>query len=84
VADGRLSKTLASIGFEVQSLRSHGYTPTAEPNYMLTLIERGADLLVGSGSLTAEAADAVQKEGTTARAGGGILRSHFLCERDRP
>jgi len=60
----------------VQSLRSHGYTPTAEPNYMLTLIDRGADLLVGSGSLTAKAADALQKEARR-RAQAGEFFGHI-------
>ncbi len=58
----RLSRTLADIGFHVRSLRSHGYTQTTEPNYMLTLIDRGADLLSGSGSLSTDSADALRKE----------------------
>ena len=58
----RLSKTLESSGFRVKSLRSHGYTQTNDPTYMLTLIDRGADLLLGSGCLAAEAADALRKE----------------------
>jgi ubiquinone/menaquinone biosynthesis C-methylase UbiE len=71
-----LSKTLASIGFEVQSLRSHGYMQTAEPNYMLTLIDRGADLLLGSSSLTADAADALRKEARR-RAQAGEFFGHI-------
>jgi ubiquinone/menaquinone biosynthesis C-methylase UbiE len=58
----RLWKTLGSIGFEVQSLRSYGYTQTAEPTYMLTLIDRGAQLLSEAGCLTADTADALRKE----------------------
>jgi ubiquinone/menaquinone biosynthesis C-methylase UbiE len=58
----RFPKTLASIGFQVQSLRSHGYTQTTEPTYMLTLIDRGADILSGSGALTADGADALRNE----------------------
>ncbi|HMJ54043.1 MAG TPA: methyltransferase domain-containing protein [Polyangiaceae bacterium] len=58
----RLSKTLESNGFTVKSLRSHGYTQTAEPAYMLTLIDRGADVLSRSGALTAEGAEALRKE----------------------
>jgi|SRR5262245_8114754 len=58
----RLSKTLGAMGFEVKSLRSYGYTQTTEPTYMLTLIDRGADLLSESGSLTTETADALRKE----------------------
>ena len=58
----RVSKMLGASGFHVVSLRSHGYTQTTEPTYMLTLIDRGADILVGSGSLTREAADALRTE----------------------
>ena len=66
----RLPKTLASAGFAVQSLRSYGYTQTSDPAYMLTLIDRGADLLVEVGSLTADSADALRKEAhRRARAG---------------
>ena len=72
----RLPKTLGSIGFRVASLRSHGYTQTAEPTYMLTLIDRGADILSGSGSLTAEAADALRKEARR-RAQAGEFFGHI-------
>jgi ubiquinone/menaquinone biosynthesis C-methylase UbiE len=66
----RLPKTLAAAGFAVQSLRSYGYTQTSDPAYMLTLIDRGADLLTEVGSLTADSADALRKEAhRRARAG---------------
>jgi ubiquinone/menaquinone biosynthesis C-methylase UbiE len=58
----RLPKTLRAMGFEVKSPRSYGYTQTEEPTYMLTIIDRGADLLSESGSLTRETADALRKE----------------------
>lgn len=58
----RLPRTLRSIGFQVTNLRSHGYTQTAEATYMLTLIDRGADILSESGSLSIDAADALRKE----------------------
>jgi ubiquinone/menaquinone biosynthesis C-methylase UbiE len=58
----RLPKILASIGFAVKSTRSHGYTQTTEPTYMLTIVDRGADLLAATGSLGADAADAVKLE----------------------
>ncbi len=72
----RLFKTLGSSGFQVKSLRSHGYTQTAEPTYMLTLIDRGADILSGSGALTAEAADALRKEARR-RAEAGEFFGHI-------
>jgi hypothetical protein len=58
----RLAKTLESVGFQVQSVRSHGYTQTSEPTYMLTLVDRGADVLTSSGAMSAQAADALRQE----------------------
>jgi hypothetical protein len=72
----RVSKMLGASGFHVVSLRSHGYTQTTEPTYMLTLIDRGADILVGSGSLTREAADALRTEARR-RAQAGEFFGHI-------
>ena len=72
----RLSKTLESTGFRVVSLRSHGYTQTAEPTYMLTLVDRGAEILSKSGSLSAEIADSLQKEARQ-RAQAGEFFGHI-------
>ena len=58
----RLGKILASMAFTVTSLRSHGYTQTTEPAYMLTVIDRGADLLAGAGSIGADQAEALKSE----------------------
>ncbi len=44
------------------SVRSHGYVETSEPAYMLTLIDRGADILVSSGRIGAESAVALKAE----------------------
>ena len=41
----RLPSLLRSAGFELLSSRSHGYMQTSEPEYMLTLVDRGADTL---------------------------------------
>jgi ubiquinone/menaquinone biosynthesis C-methylase UbiE len=58
----RLKKILESNGFAVVSLRSHGYLQTTEPTYMLTIIDRGADLLVSAGSISLEQAEALKNE----------------------
>jgi ubiquinone/menaquinone biosynthesis C-methylase UbiE len=58
----RLGHILASMGFTVTSVRSHGYTQTAEAHYMLTIVDRGADLLAATGSLGAEQAEALKRE----------------------
>jgi hypothetical protein len=68
--------TLESVGFQVQSVRSHGYVQTTEPTYMLTLIDRGADILSSSGALGAEAADALRKEARR-RAQAGEFFGHM-------
>ena len=72
----RLPKTLASTGFRVMSLRSHGYTQTTEPTYMLTLVDRGADALCRSGSLTPDAAEDLRKEARR-RAHAGEFFGHI-------
>ena len=58
----RLRPILESGGFAISSLRSHGYTQTAEPAYMLTIIDRGADVLAASGSIGIEGAAALKSE----------------------
>jgi ubiquinone/menaquinone biosynthesis C-methylase UbiE len=48
----RLPALLRSAGFELLSSRSHGYLQTSRPEYMLTLVDRGADTLASwAGSL---------------------------------
>lgn len=58
----RLRKTLEGAGFSITSLKSHGYVQSSEPTYMLTLVDRGADLLAGGGSIGADCADALKIE----------------------
>ena len=72
----RLPKTLESVGFRMQSLRSHGYTQTSEPTYMFTLIDRGAEVLIGAGALAADDADVLMKEARR-RAQAGEFFGHI-------
>jgi ubiquinone/menaquinone biosynthesis C-methylase UbiE len=66
----RLPALLRSAGFEVRSTTSHGYLQSTEPEYMLTLVDRGADALELMGrvgpdlcaSLKAEARQRVEAE----------------------
>jgi ubiquinone/menaquinone biosynthesis C-methylase UbiE len=58
----RLGKILRSIGFTVTSLRSHGYTQTTEAQYMLTIVDRGVDVLARAGTIGAEPAAALKNE----------------------
>lgn len=58
----RLRKLLPTMGLSITSFRSHGYVQTETPAYMLTLVDRGADLLVAGGSIGAEQAEALKAE----------------------
>lgn len=58
----RLPSLVRSAGFEDLQIQSHGYLETADPNYMLTIIQRGADFLVASGTLGSAAAVGLQAE----------------------
>lgn len=60
---GRLTPSLArASGFEVVDFRSHGYTESASPDYLLTVIDRGADALVASGQIGEPLASALKDE----------------------
>ena len=72
----RLNKILKATGFAISSLRSHGYVQTADPTYMLTLVDRGADLLSGSGSIDAAHAEALKGEARR-RANAGEFFGHI-------
>ena len=58
----RLPQLLDRAGFQVLPMRSHGYVEAPEAGYMMSWIERGADVLVGAGQLGAEAALALKAE----------------------
>jgi ubiquinone/menaquinone biosynthesis C-methylase UbiE len=58
----RLPKLLRSESFEVKSVCSHGYTQTTEPTYMLTILDRGADLLVANNVIDTNEAAGLKRE----------------------
>lgn len=58
----KLPSMFREAGFEVLSFRSHGFAQTSEPAYMLTVIDRGVDILHGSGQLSEASSDALRKE----------------------
>ena len=66
----RLPAMLRTAGFELLETQSHGYLQTSEPAYMLTLVDRGADVLAASGRLGPDAAAALKEEARR-RAGAG-------------
>jgi SAM-dependent methyltransferase len=58
----RLPQLLAAAGLAVSPTRSHGYVEAPEAGYMLTWIERGADVLLQTGRVGKEVADALKAE----------------------
>jgi ubiquinone/menaquinone biosynthesis C-methylase UbiE len=58
----RLPALVRSTGFAVETFRSHGYLQFAEPTYLLTIVDRGADFLANSGQIGAELAAALKTE----------------------
>jgi len=57
-----LPAMLRRAGFDQVRSRSYGYTSLPEPSYMLTLVDRGADLLQSGGRIGREIADALKAE----------------------
>ncbi len=58
----RLPVLIQSCGFDVQPMRSHGYVEAGRGSYLLTWIDRGADLLVQTGAIGEEKAEALKVE----------------------
>lgn len=58
----RLPQLLEAAGFRAQRLRSHGYVEALEGGHLLSWVERGADVLLGSGRIGVELAAALKAE----------------------
>jgi ubiquinone/menaquinone biosynthesis C-methylase UbiE len=58
----RLPALVRSAGFELIGSRSYGYLQTDQPDYMLTLVDRGADALVTSGRIGTELGASMKAE----------------------
>lgn len=72
----RLPGLVREAGFGVIRVRSHGYVETAEPHYMLTIVDRGADALVAAGRVGAPTAEALKAEARH-RAEAGEFYGHI-------
>jgi ubiquinone/menaquinone biosynthesis C-methylase UbiE len=72
----RLGKLLRGLGLTISSFRSHAYTQTTEPTYMLTIVDRGADVLAQAGSIGLEQAEALKAEARR-RASAGEFFGHI-------
>jgi len=58
----RLPQLLQVGGFDVQPMRNHGYIEAPEAGYMLTWIDRGADVLLQAGHISTETAATLKAE----------------------
>jgi SAM-dependent methyltransferase len=56
----RLTSLVRACGFEVMNFRSHGFVET-QGGYMLTVVDRGADMLCGSGRISEQTASALSE-----------------------
>ncbi len=70
----RLPALVAATGLDVQSFRSHGFVETSGGGgYMLTVVERGADILHAGGQIGAETAVALKAEARRRVAAGAFF-----------
>lgn len=58
----QLPRLIKARGLEISSYRSHGYTKVSDPAYFLTLIDRGVDLLMASGTVGDKQAESLRDE----------------------
>ncbi len=69
----RLPALADATGFRVTSYRSHGYTESAKPDYMLTIVDRGADALAAAGQISQPLAEALKVEARQRAANGSFF-----------
>jgi ubiquinone/menaquinone biosynthesis C-methylase UbiE len=58
----RLVREVAGAGFEIGLFDSYGYLQTRKPDYMMTLVSRGADFLIAAGKISASTGEALKSE----------------------
>jgi SAM-dependent methyltransferase len=71
----RLPGLIRDAGFNITRQRSFGFVETAAPDYMLTIVDRGADVLAASGRIGGELAAALKAEARFREAGGTFYGS---------
>lgn len=72
----RFPQMVADAGFADAQIRSHGYVQVAEPEYMLSIVARGADALVACGRVSAALGEALKAEARH-RAATGTFFGHI-------
>lgn len=84
----RLPALVRGSGWSIVSFRPQGYVETDDPGYMLTLVDRGADVLVASGALGEAAGEALKAEArrrvAEGRFFGFISYASLIAERRAP
>jgi hypothetical protein len=58
----RLRPLVCRRGFEIVDFRSHGFVDALDGGYMLTIVDRGADMLSADGTIDAALAAAMKAE----------------------
>lgn len=71
----RLPNLVRDAGFAIEKQRSLGIVETAEPGYMLTIADRGADVLAAEGRVGADLAQALKNEARRRVAAGCFFGS---------
>jgi len=66
----RLPALIKDAGFTITHQRSFGFVETATPDYMLSIVDRGADVLAASGRIGGELAAALKAEARSRVVGG--------------
>lgn len=83
----RLPSMVSSAGFQTERFDSHGFLQTSAPDYMLTLVDRGADLLASSerihSKLAAELKDEARRRVDDGRFFGFIAFAGLVATRPR-
>jgi ubiquinone/menaquinone biosynthesis C-methylase UbiE len=72
----RLPALVRAGNFEFAHFRGHGFVETSEAEYMLTIVDRGADVLCATGVIGAETATALKGEARR-RAEAGVFFGHI-------
>jgi ubiquinone/menaquinone biosynthesis C-methylase UbiE len=72
----RLAGLVRGCGFEIVRFNSHGFAETTEAEYMLTIIDRGTDILRASGHIGDDTAAALKSEARR-RVAAGTLFGHI-------
>jgi SAM-dependent methyltransferase len=72
----RLPTLLRRCGFQIARTRSHGFVDTGDGGYMLTVIDRGADMLHASNRIGEDLAAAMKAEARQ-RADAGAFFGHI-------